>query len=169
MEHHRSPTLTALKFLFSSCIAPDWSLLQEEVWAWSTAKRKLHQGNHRLAGTLETWFFIFISENLLLKKYTGCVAWRLTACQFMFLCCGFIHLCWTLSSHIWKLIWLPFVPSHPRNKAKLSQTRHCELNESQFTRLTSPRVVFIQVFAQPHSSAGKTTEGPMKPCFIFQI
>ena len=71
MGHHMPPMLTALRFLLSSCIAPGWSLLQEEVWAWSTAKRRMHQGNHRLAGTLGTWFLIFI-----FRKFTAGKGYR---------------------------------------------------------------------------------------------
>lgn len=121
--------------LHSCCLKP----FQGEVWVWSTAKRKLHQGNNRLAETMGFFIFIFI-------KFTAGKGYRLYGLKIVSFPAHVPLLCLhTLGMDSFQpplTNLVSFYAFTSQNQDKQSQIRHCELKGSQFTGLISPQVVF---------------------------
>lgn len=157
MGHHMPPMVTALKFLLSSYIAPGWSLLQEEVWAWSTAKRRMHQGNHRLAGTLGTWFLIFI-----FRKFTAGKGYRLCGLKIdglpehVSLLCLHTLVLDSLQPPLANLASFCVFTSQNQSPTVPNQTLWTEWIPTDM--INFPTSCIHSVTTQPHSSAGKTTQ-----------
>lgn len=153
---------------FPSYIASGWSLLLEEVWTQNAAKRKLHQGNYRLAGTLRSWFLIFIFTKITAGKryrlYGLKLYWQAVNVTLLYLHTLVPD---TLQPPLTNLASFCAFTSQNQSQTVPNHTLWTEW--IPVCKIHFYKIGIHSVTAQPHSSGKKTHKDLGSLYFMFQI